>query len=37
VTVLDAAGQTVNFELQSKADVARGLVSLILARRAVNH
>ncbi|HEX8658933.1 MAG TPA: phosphopantothenoylcysteine decarboxylase, partial [Hymenobacter sp.] len=32
VTVLDAAGQTVNFELQSKADVARGLVSLILAR-----
>ena len=34
VTVLDAAGQIVNFELQSKADVARGLVSLILARRA---
>ena len=33
VTVLDAAGQIVNFELQSKADVARGLVSLILARR----
>jgi phosphopantothenoylcysteine decarboxylase/phosphopantothenate--cysteine ligase len=32
VTVLDAAGQIVNFELQSKADVARGLVSLILAR-----
>ena len=34
VTVLDAAGQIVNFELQSKADVARGLVRLILARRA---
>ena len=34
VTVLDAAGQIVNFELQSKADVARGLVSLILARLA---
>ena len=34
VTVLDATGQIVNFELQSKADVARGLVSLILARRA---
>ncbi|MFD2720915.1 phosphopantothenoylcysteine decarboxylase [Hymenobacter monticola] len=34
VTVLDAAGQIVNFELQSKAEVARGLVSLILARRA---
>ncbi|WP_046243225.1 phosphopantothenoylcysteine decarboxylase domain-containing protein [Hymenobacter terrenus] len=32
VTVLDGAGQIVNFELQSKADVARGLVSLILAR-----
>lgn len=32
VTVLDAAGQIVNFELQSKADVARGLVSLILSR-----
>jgi len=32
VTVLDAAGQIVNFELQSKADVARGLVRLILAR-----
>ena len=32
VTVLDAAGQTVKFELQSKADVARGLVRLILAR-----
>jgi phosphopantothenoylcysteine decarboxylase/phosphopantothenate--cysteine ligase len=32
VTVLDAAGQIVNFELQSKADVARGLVSLILAK-----
>jgi phosphopantothenoylcysteine decarboxylase/phosphopantothenate--cysteine ligase len=32
VTVLDAAGQIVNFELQSKADLARGLVSLILAR-----
>ena len=32
VTVLDTAGQIVNFELQSKADVARGLVSLILAR-----
>ena len=35
VTVLDAAGQIVNFELQSKADVARGLVSLILARRPI--
>jgi len=34
VTVLDAADQIVNFELQSKADVARGLVSLILARLA---
>ena len=34
VTVLDAAGQIVNFELQSKVDVARGLVSLILARLA---
>ena len=34
VTVLDAVGQIVNFELQSKADVARGLVSLILARLA---
>ena len=33
VTVLDAAGQIVSFELQSKADVARGLVSLILGRR----
>jgi phosphopantothenoylcysteine decarboxylase/phosphopantothenate--cysteine ligase len=33
VTVLDTAGQIVNFELQSKADVARGLVSLILTRR----
>jgi len=33
VTVLDAAGQIVNFELQSKADVACGLVRLILARR----
>ena len=32
VTVLDAAGQIVNFELQSKAEVARGLVCLILAR-----
>ncbi|GAA4370641.1 hypothetical protein GCM10023185_45280 [Hymenobacter saemangeumensis] len=32
VTVLDAAGQIVNFELKSKADVARDLVSLILAR-----
>ena len=32
VTVLDAVGQIVNFELQSKADVARGLVRLILAR-----
>ena len=32
VAVLDTAGQIVNFELQSKADVARGLVSLILAR-----
>ena len=32
VTVLDGLGQIVNFELQSKADVARGLVSLILAR-----
>ena len=32
VTVLDTAGQIVSFELQSKADVARGLVSLILAR-----
>ena len=32
VTVLDAAGQIVSFELQSKADVACGLVSLILAR-----
>lgn len=32
VTVLDAAGQIVNFELQPKADVARGLVNLILAR-----
>ncbi|WP_035567000.1 phosphopantothenoylcysteine decarboxylase [Hymenobacter sp. IS2118] len=30
VTVADAAGQIVNFELQSKADVARGLVSLVL-------
>ena len=35
VTVLDAAGQIVNFELQSKADVARGLVSLIFARLAL--
>ena len=35
VTVLDAAGQTVKFELQSKADLARGLVRLILARRAL--
>ena len=34
VTVLDAAGQIVTFELQSKAAVARGLVRLILARRA---
>jgi phosphopantothenoylcysteine decarboxylase/phosphopantothenate--cysteine ligase len=34
VTVLDAAGQLVNFDLQSKADLARGLVDLILARRA---
>ncbi len=34
VTVLDAAGQIVSFELQSKADVARGLVRLILARLA---
>ena len=34
VTVLDATGQTVNFELQSKADVARGLVSLVMARLA---
>jgi len=32
VTVLDAAGQIVNFELKSKADVAHDLVSLILAR-----
>ena len=32
VTVLDAAGQIVNFELQSKTDMARGLVRLILAR-----
>ena len=32
VTVLDTAGQTVNFELQSKTDMARGLVRLILAR-----
>jgi len=32
VTVLDAAGQIVNFELKSKAEVARDLVSLILAR-----
>ncbi|OGX84899.1 phosphopantothenoylcysteine decarboxylase [Hymenobacter glacialis] len=32
VTVLDTAGQIVNFELQSKADVARGLVRLILDR-----
>ena len=36
VTVLDAAGQIVNFELQSKADVARGLVSLILSRLTPN-
>ena len=34
VTVLDATGRTINFELQSKADVARGLVSLIMARMA---
>ena len=34
VTVLDAAGEVVTFELQSKADVARGLVDLILARAA---
>ena len=32
VTVLDAAGQIVNFELQSKTDMAHGLVRLILAR-----
>ena len=32
VTVLDTAGQIVNFELQSKTDMARGLVRLILAR-----
>lgn len=37
VTVLDATGQIVNFELQSKADVARGLVSLIMARLAAIH
>ena len=34
VTVLDAADEIVTFELQSKADLARGLVRLILARRA---
>ena len=34
VTVLDAAGQIISFELQSKADVARGLVRLIMARLA---
>ena len=32
VTVLDAANQFVNFTLQSKAELARGLVRLILAR-----
>ena len=32
VTVLDTAGQIVNFELQTKTDMARGLVRLILAR-----
>jgi phosphopantothenoylcysteine decarboxylase/phosphopantothenate--cysteine ligase len=32
VTVLDATGQIINFELQSKADLARGLVGLIMSR-----
>ena len=35
VTVLDAADEIITFELQSKADLARGLVRLILARRAL--
>lgn len=32
VTVLDATGQIINFELQSKADLAHDLVSLIMSR-----
>lgn len=36
VTVLDAAGQIVNFELQSKAAIAHGLVRLILGRLTSN-
>ena len=32
VTVLDATGQIINFELQSKADLAHGLVGLIMSR-----
>jgi phosphopantothenoylcysteine decarboxylase/phosphopantothenate--cysteine ligase len=35
VTILDAAGQIINFELKSKADVAHDLVGLILTR--LNH
>lgn len=32
VTVLDAAGQIINFELQSKADLAHDLVGLVMSR-----
>lgn len=32
VTVLDRAGQVLNFELQAKSELARTLVSLILTR-----
>jgi phosphopantothenoylcysteine decarboxylase/phosphopantothenate--cysteine ligase len=37
VAVLDRAGQVLNFELQAKTDLARGLVQLIQSRFAISH
>ncbi|MBJ6142949.1 phosphopantothenoylcysteine decarboxylase [Siccationidurans sp. BT559] len=37
VSVLDRAGQVLNFELQAKTDLARGLVQLIQSRFAISH
>jgi phosphopantothenoylcysteine decarboxylase/phosphopantothenate--cysteine ligase len=37
VSVLDRAGQVLNFELQAKTDLARGLVQLIQSRFVISH
>jgi phosphopantothenoylcysteine decarboxylase/phosphopantothenate--cysteine ligase len=37
VSVLDRAGQVLNFELQAKTELARGLVQLIQTRFAISH